>query len=136
MANLTNFGSQNNENDINTLSNKVTTLESNVSALNNDLSQKTPFTNGTIVVQVGLTNGEMYSFTVPEDGWYFVRAINVENSGSCSAYMLNKYGYISADTAPSDNYQRATTGLIPLKKNSVITCRALFTDSGAICRLI
>lgn len=93
------------------------------------------YTTANISVIKNLTNGEAESVTIPSDGMYYVRAVNDSVAGSCSAYILKNGTYVSASSSGSGTYVRATTALIPLKAGTTIDVRALFTGSGAFCKL-
>lgn len=95
------------------------------------------YKNGSAQLVSALTSGEAKQVTIPQNGFYFVLAINNATSGNCSAYMLNASNsvYISASETSTGAYHRCTTAPIPLKKGTTITARAIFADQGGLYRL-
>ncbi|WP_461818306.1 hypothetical protein [Faecalimonas sp.] len=93
--------------------------------------------NGTVTKIQNIANNTPTKVTIQEDGWYYVRALNSNVSGSCQAYMLdsNNAEYLSGNAAPNSQYVRATTAPIYLEKGSVVYCKSFHTDNGALFRL-
>lgn len=93
--------------------------------------------NGTVTKIQNIANNTPTKVTIQKDGWYYVRALNSNVSGSCQAYMLdsNNAEYLSANAAPNSQYVRATTAPIYLEKGSVVYCKSFHTDNGALFRL-
>ena len=92
---------------------------------------------GTTTKIQNISNNSSTKVTIPEDGWYYVRALNSNVSGSCQAYMLdsNNAEYLSANAAPNSQYVRATTAPVYLEKGSVVYCKSFHTDNGALFKL-
>lgn len=99
------------------------------------------FVGTTVTDMLSLTSGTITEYTIPEDGFYFVVAVNTSTSGGCGAYIgvdANMSVYIQANFAGTATYIRATTGAIPFKKGTVIYARAQFASAdayGKICKL-
>ena len=93
--------------------------------------------NGTVTKIQNIANNTPTKVTIQENGWYYVRALNSNVSGSCQAYMLdsNNAEYLSGNAAPNSQYVRATTAPIYLEKGSVVYCKSFHTDNGALFRL-
>lgn len=93
--------------------------------------------NNVTNIQTLATSGEIYSITIPEDGYYYLCAINTDVSGACGGYITknNASQYIQASDSGQGTYKRATTGVIPFKKGTVIEVRAFFTNSANFYRL-
>lgn len=93
--------------------------------------------NANVKLVKSLTNNNVEKYTITENGYYFITAINTGNSGACAAYILDSSNtiYICATQAPNGQYVRASTSPIPLKKGAVINIRSTFTDNGGLYKI-
>lgn len=101
------------------------------------------FVGATVTDMQSLENGVITEYTIPEDGYYFVYAITTNTAAMCAAFIgatSSMYPYIQAALSGNATYTRATTGIVPFKKGTVIYARALTASSAdggsaAIARL-
>ena len=110
-------------------SHTILELNSNIESLSS---------TGTVTKIQGLSSGaDAVPVLIEETGWYYVKAINSQNSGGCAAYMLdsNNFEYIGASSSPVSSYVRAATAPILLKKGAIIYARSIHTDNGGVYRL-
>ena len=108
---------------------EIAELNSNIESLSS---------TGTVTKIQGLSSGaDAVPVLIEETGWYYVKAINSQNSGGCAAYMLdsNNFEYIGASSSPVSSYVRAATAPILLKKGAIIYARSIHTDNGGVYRL-
>ena len=106
--------------------------------LNDNINKQWLTIQSAPTVLYSLTSGTQYTFTAPDDGLYFVRAVNTSTAGDCNVGIWQdtaRQDIIGATYSGTGTYIRATSSVFPLRKNAQIVVMANFTNYGQICRI-
>lgn len=111
-----------------------------ITEINTNLSHKTPYINPTqTVIDDTFTSGTSKEITIPQDGYYYMLAIN-ESAGNISVTIYNNSDLavshiISSSPQVNADWIRVTSNLLPLKAGSKIWCRPFFTKYCYLIKL-
>lgn len=120
-------------------SNATFTLNTNYEVVTaGGLNSVPHFLSGTVTDMQALpTDGTLYNYTIPEDGYYGTYAINEDVAGVVGLAILdlNSHYICSIPNTVTASYQRAACPPIPLRKGTTLVFRAWATDRAYIYKL-